>query len=205
MTSIQPPLWWNGPLGPLMSRRDLGGDWFREGDARARKTVRGRHGRSPCRDRLDQTLSRDRHDQSLCRARLEDRGPRGRRVGHLVHVRSRRSALVRAGQGWPQPRGAELAPSRVRAARPPRAQWHRTLEGAVPVTTPRAGELLPPKPRAALHATLPLDSGRDAQARADSADRKSTRLNSSHSSISYAVFCLKKKNKVKKTMIIVNN
>src|SRR6266481_8624260 len=28
-------------------------------------------------------------------------------------------------------------------------------------------------------------------------DRKSTRLNSSHSSISYAVFCLKKKNKNK--------
>src|SRR5688572_31514518 len=29
-------------------------------------------------------------------------------------------------------------------------------------------------------------------------DRKSTRLNSSHSQISYAVFCLKKKNKKKK-------
>src|SRR5689334_23762656 len=29
-------------------------------------------------------------------------------------------------------------------------------------------------------------------------DRKSTRLNSSHSSISYAVFCLKKKNKIRK-------
>src|SRR5690348_17829139 len=29
-------------------------------------------------------------------------------------------------------------------------------------------------------------------------DRKSTRLNSSHPSISYAVFCLKKKNKKKK-------
>src|SRR2546430_10429871 len=29
--------------------------------------------------------------------------------------------------------------------------------------------------------------------RADSGDRKSTRLNSSHSQISYAVFCLKKK------------
>src|SRR6266481_6484328 len=29
----------------------------------------------------------------------------------------------------------------------------------------------------------------------DPADRKSTRLNSSHSSISYAVFCLKKKKK----------
>src|SRR5205085_9884574 len=32
-----------------------------------------------------------------------------------------------------------------------------------------------------------------------SRDRKSTRLNSSHSQISYAVFCLKKKNKVKRT------
>src|SRR5689334_23602405 len=33
-------------------------------------------------------------------------------------------------------------------------------------------------------------------------DRKSTRLNSSHSSISYAVFCLKKKkNKIKKQKI----
>src|SRR2546430_15780016 len=30
------------------------------------------------------------------------------------------------------------------------------------------------------------------------ADRKSTRLNSSHSQISYAVFCLKKKKKTKK-------
>src|SRR5689334_24172608 len=31
---------------------------------------------------------------------------------------------------------------------------------------------------------------------ASSRDRKSTRLNSSHSSISYAVFCLKKKNEL---------
>src|SRR2546430_6788028 len=31
----------------------------------------------------------------------------------------------------------------------------------------------------------------------DRRDRKSTRLNSSHSQISYAVFCLKKKNSVK--------
>src|SRR2546430_5564975 len=30
-------------------------------------------------------------------------------------------------------------------------------------------------------------------------DRKSTRLNSSHSQISYAVFCLKKKNRIHKT------
>src|SRR5688572_31351509 len=35
---------------------------------------------------------------------------------------------------------------------------------------------------------------------ASSQDRKSTRLNSSHSQISYAVFCLKKKKKSKFTM-----
>src|SRR5438876_9184864 len=34
------------------------------------------------------------------------------------------------------------------------------------------------------------------QGAADAGDRKSTRLNSSHPSISYAVFCLKKKRKV---------
>src|SRR2546427_7329430 len=33
-------------------------------------------------------------------------------------------------------------------------------------------------------------------------DRKSTRLNSSHSQISYAVFCLKKKKKKKKQIVI---
>src|SRR3712207_7575547 len=44
-------------------------------------------------------------------------------------------------------------------------------------------------------------TGLDATARADliadlrAADRKSTRLNSSHANISYAVFCLKKKHK----------
>src|SRR6266568_8459577 len=35
-------------------------------------------------------------------------------------------------------------------------------------------------------------------------DRKSTRLNSSHSSISYAVFCLKKKKKKKQTIYTQN-
>src|SRR5256886_5277743 len=37
------------------------------------------------------------------------------------------------------------------------------------------------------------NEGRSATITADSEDRKSTRLNSSHSQISYAVFCLKKK------------
>src|SRR5689334_24394519 len=36
-------------------------------------------------------------------------------------------------------------------------------------------------------------------------DRKSTRLNSSHSSISYAVFCLKKKTKLHRQYIYTSN
>src|SRR2546430_5763201 len=36
-------------------------------------------------------------------------------------------------------------------------------------------------------------------------DRKSTRLNSSHSQISYAVFCLKKKKTTKRTSYIIRN
>src|SRR5438067_4787217 len=43
------------------------------------------------------------------------------------------------------------------------------------------------------HRTDPRDHAVDAE------DRKSTRLNSSHVSISYAVFCLKKKKKKKET------
>src|SRR6266853_5225512 len=39
-------------------------------------------------------------------------------------------------------------------------------------------------------------------ARGGTSDRKSTRLNSSHSQISYAVFCLKKKKKKKKKQLI---
>src|SRR2546430_10648934 len=49
---------------------------------------------------------------------------------------------------------------------------------AAPAPRPRAGS--------ALRAARPADV-------LDRADRKSTRLNSSHSQISYAVFCLKKK------------
>src|SRR3712207_8732697 len=49
----------------------------------------------------------------------------------------------------------------------------------------------------AIHTTEDLVEGRDELARilagVDELDRKSTRLNSSHANISYAVFCLKKK------------
>src|SRR2546430_10197005 len=60
----------------------------------------------------------------------------------------------------------------------------------------------PPSPvRARPRATTPSRSGRRPAVRRPwldlrtSQDRKSTRLNSSHSQISYAVFCLKKKKK----------
>src|SRR2546426_8673902 len=45
-----------------------------------------------------------------------------------------------------------------------------------------------------------LHAGRDVHGIADHADRKSTRLNSSHLVISYAVFCLKKKKNINKAM-----
>src|SRR2546430_5338503 len=53
-------------------------------------------------------------------------------------------------------------------------------------------EELPQQGRVDAHARGPLVRYLDAQV-ARSGDRKSTRLNSSHSQISYAVFCLKKK------------
>src|SRR5256886_8849867 len=42
------------------------------------------------------------------------------------------------------------------------------------------------------------------EVRAQEGDRKSTRLNSSHSQISYAVFCLKKKKKTKQTATMLS-
>src|SRR4051812_49699533 len=45
----------------------------------------------------------------------------------------------------------------------------------------------------------------DAEEIAAPIDRKSTRLNSSHMSISYAVFCLKKKKKNEKSNIVRSN
>src|SRR3989475_8961543 len=52
--------------------------------------------------------------------------------------------------------------------------------------------------RATRRQPLPLARGPRADGRPSRGDRKSTRLNSSHSQISYAVFCLKKKKKKKR-------
>src|SRR2546422_8044030 len=48
-----------------------------------------------------------------------------------------------------------------------------------------------------------LPDRRDRSRRAPVRDRKSTRLNSSHGYISYAVFCLKKKKKQPKTAVSI--
>src|SRR5690349_23787943 len=55
------------------------------------------------------------------------------------------------------------------------------------------GGLTVPEARVDLEA---LDSDVDVSSASRSTDRKSTRLNSSHVEISYAVFCLKKKKKI---------
>src|SRR5207247_10135748 len=67
--------------------------------------------------------------------------------------------------------------------RPPRSTLfpYTTLFRSATAASPAAGR--------------PGPAGRAARAPATWADRKSTRLNSSHEWISYAVFCLKKKKK----------
>src|SRR5436190_23878588 len=66
-----------------------------------------------------------------------------------------------------------------------------SLHDALPISPVRGcGDRSPPhSPRPAPRALSPR------RASAAPRDRKSTRLNSSHTVISYAVFCLKKKNK----------
>src|SRR5438132_7142458 len=64
-----------------------------------------------------------------------------------------------------------------------------SLHDALPICLPRRGAQVPD----AVHLRQP-DRAREPRARpCSSGDRKSTRLNSSHTVISYAVFCLKKK------------
>src|SRR6267143_3354883 len=76
--------------------------------------------------------------------------------------------------------------------RPPRS----TL---FPYTTLFRSPVCPGLRKCSWVAATPPRSETDVRRCARCGDRKSTRLNSSHSSISYAVFCLKKKKKKKQT------
>src|SRR2546430_12508178 len=67
-----------------------------------------------------------------------------------------------------------------------------SLHDALPILRARANA-----PRTARRA-CPVESAPDGSTGRTRQDRKSTRLNSSHSQISYAVFCLKKKKKTRK-------
>src|SRR5690348_17775832 len=73
-------------------------------------------------------------------------------------------------------------------------------EGQARVSLPAREGRVPRGTRRAIRERLHLARavGLRLRAQAPRADRKSTRLNSSHPSISYAVFCLKKKKKKKK-------
>src|SRR5438094_6806045 len=75
---------------------------------------------------------------------------------------------------------------------PPTAIYTLSLHDALPISPGSAGRSSPPR-RPRRHPPPPRSA-----AEADAVDRKSTRLNSSHRTISYAVFCLKKKKKNKK-------
>src|SRR5688572_31408250 len=65
-----------------------------------------------------------------------------------------------------------------------------------PIADERAKRLEPRLPKLTLRRTVETPPG--VRVRIDRVDRKSTRLNASHSQISYAVFCLKKKKNKKK-------
>src|SRR2546427_7423751 len=79
------------------------------------------------------------------------------------------------------------------APRPPAAQSAEHGDHAAPRLRDRGG--VP-------HLLRPRARGREGVA---GRDRKSTRLNSSHSQISYAVFCLKKKKTKKKSTCVLKN
>src|SRR5438445_6993392 len=73
-----------------------------------------------------------------------------------------------------------------------------SLHDALPIWLParlERGPLTRVRSWVACHRGLPAPLERGPQPSMTGQDRKSTRLNSSHANISYAVFCLKKKKK----------
>src|SRR2546430_13322980 len=72
-----------------------------------------------------------------------------------------------------------------------------SLHDALPIST--TGSVIPASRLTSVNvpsALLRNNCGRPRPLERNRSDRKSTRLNSSHSQISYAVFCLKKKKKI---------
>src|SRR5205085_11538672 len=90
---------------------------------------------------------------------------------------------------FPTRRSSDLGSARLRIATLvlPSLATHDDLYGRAPIDVAAGDRLLRLSPE-----RFPQPAAFDHQL---DADRKSTRLNSSHSQISYAVFCLKKKKK----------
>src|SRR2546427_7602050 len=138
--------------------------------------------------------------------RLDDVFPRRRNETALTRgwgVRSRPPATDPASPDGAQPRRGSARVPRGPAIPAARARRPRRRAQNEPVRTlTRLGSVAVAILWAACSpAHLPVEV-RPALATASvsRADRKSTRLNSSHSQISYAVFCLKKKNECRKIM-----
>src|SRR3712207_6905744 len=88
-----------------------------------------------------------------------------------------------------------LPPRQLRTRRMPSECSHHQGSPRRRACTRRVGKELRPDRRGQVHLPggPPVEQDRDQAGRGE--DRKSTRLNSSHANISYAVFCLKKKKK----------
>src|SRR2546430_3135009 len=98
-------------------------------------------------------------------------------------------AMNQAGTGTPAARNSRFARSLSIASA--LASAPLPVYGT-PITSSTAWSV-PPSPRPACRQRNSTSASRTAGSDASPLDRKSTRLNSSHSQISYAVFCLKKK------------
>src|SRR2546428_442575 len=132
---------------------------------------------------LDRTLAATGHDDDLREARrhrLLDDVLDHRLVDQRKHLF--RLGLRRRQEPGAEPGGGEHGFANAHGPIIPRACRRRS--------TPRATTYVA-RPATAPTTVVPTSSGTE---RFWSTDRKSTRLNSSHDQISYAVFCLKKKN-----------
>src|SRR5690606_41313498 len=77
----------------------------------------------------------------------------------------------------------------------PTAQVEHAFDTLFNPATPHTGQAHPPRSTRGGHPWPGSCSPSPSPSKSPPPDRKSTRLNSSHVKISYAVFCLKKKNK----------
>src|SRR6266566_4812121 len=152
-------------------------------DVPPRDSARKRSRRRPSRRRHGEQRGRASDDGRRLRA-VPGARPDQRRHREWIVLRESRSARglrCGAGQGNSSPDGPHLHRRRARR--------HEAPRGACRARAPRES-------RERRRARVPRRTRHAAAKRAR--DRKSTRLNSSHLVISYAVFCLKKKKKKKK-------